>query len=128
MNRESYIEINDLSLVSCLLALGIPFCEQPFIKVKTVKGEQYKFFLQESSTCGEFQTLKMMNAWNDPQFHIDNPEHPLAYMKCAYTNRNGLLDVVNQSVELVVIEKNGKKAIISKDASEDLKAKIFSQL
>ena len=48
MNKESYRDINELPLVSALslfsalLALGIPFCEPPFIEVKPVKGEQYK--------------------------------------------------------------------------------------
>jgi hypothetical protein len=128
MTRESYIEINDLALVSVLLALGIPFCDEPFIKVKTVRGEQYKFFLKEESTCGMYKTLEMMRAWSDENFHVQNPEHPLAYMKCAYTNRNGLLDVVNQSSELVVIEKNGKKAVLSKNASEETKKAILSQI
>lgn len=128
MQRESYIEVNDLSLVSCLLDLGIPFCDEPFIKVKTERGEQYKFFLKGESECGLYKTLDMIKAWYDEKFHVQNPEHPLAHMKCAYTNRNGLLDVINKQVELVVIEKNGKKAVISKNASEELKRKILSEL
>lgn len=126
--RSSYIEVADLSLVSCLLALGIPFCDEPFIKVKTEKGEQFKFFLKGESECGDYKTLEMIKAWYSEDFHVENPEHQLAYMKCAYQNRHGLLDVINKQVELVVIEKNGKKAVISKNASEDLKRKILSEL
>jgi len=129
MNRTSYLETSDLNLTAALLALGIPASEEtPFVKIKTVKGEQYKFFLQESSICGKYKTGEMMIAWNDPAFADNNPEHPLAYIKCANSNREGLLDVVKQSVELIVIEKNGKMAIINKGASKEFQDKIFSQI
>jgi len=126
--RESYIQTNDLALASVLLSLGIPFADTPFMKTRTVRGEQYSFFFQEVSNCGQFKTLEMMKYWNDPDFHVNNPEHPLAYMKCAYQNKEGLLDKINKGLDLVVIEKNGKMAIVSKNASEELQSKIFSQL
>lgn len=129
MIRHSYFETNDLSLAAALAAVGIPFSEEtPFVKTKTVNGETYKFFFQEGSPCGTYRTGFLVGAWNDEQFHLNNPEHPFAYIKCAFNNRNGLLDVVKKSQDLVVIERNGKIAIISKNASDDLKEKIFSQM
>jgi len=128
MKRDSYIQTNSLALASALLALGVPFCEQPFIKTRSVKGEQYTFFFQESSTCGTYKTLDLIAAWDNPDFHTENPEHPFAYIRCAYKNKEGLLDKVNQGLDLVVIEKNGKMAVISKNASTELQEKIFSQL
>jgi hypothetical protein len=128
MNRESFISINSLALASALLAVGVPFCDTPFMKSRTLKGEQYTFFFKESSACGAYQTLDLLKAWDDPLFHERNPEHPLSYIRCAYQNKEGLLDKVNQGLDLVVIEKNGKMAIISKNASADLQNKVFSQL
>jgi hypothetical protein len=129
MQRDSYFETADLNLVASLLSLGIlPNSDNPFVKIKTVKGEQYKFFLQESSQCGTYHTGDMIKAWSDPDFANNNPEHPFAYMKCANLNREGLLDVVKKSEELVVIEKNGKIAVINKNASKEFQDKIFSQI
>jgi hypothetical protein len=129
MNRTAYIETNDLSLAAGLLALGIPpHDELPFVKTKTSSGEQYRFLFQETSICGKYDCNRMMQEWNNDNFHVENPDHPFAYIKCAFKNRNGLLDVVKQANELIIIEKNGKLAIISKNASEELQQKIFSQL
>jgi hypothetical protein len=129
MNRESFYETNDLAMAAALAALGIPFKDkEPFIKVRTARGEQYQFFFEKVSACGKFKTNDLMRAWNDDKFHDKNPEHPFAYIKCAFKNRDGLLDVVKKSVGMVMIEKNGKIAIISENASKELKDKIFSQI
>ncbi len=128
-NEQPYIETQDLALASVLLALGIPFCtDTPFLKARTQWGDRYKFFFQEVSNCGKFRTMEMIHAWNTPTFHEDNPEHPLAYMKCAYENKEGLLDKVNQGLDLCVVKKNGKIAVMSKNASEETKQKLISQL
>lgn len=127
--RLSYIETSDLSLCAALLALGIPFNEEtPYIKTKTTYGEKYRFFLQEISVCGKYDTQKMINAWYDDDFHKSNSEHPFAYIKCAFKNREGLLDKVNKDSSLVIIERNGKLVIISENASKELQEKIFSEL
>jgi hypothetical protein len=127
--RFSYIETSDLALVSALLALGIPLSEEtPFIKVTTTYGKNYKFFLQESSACGTYNTQHIINAWHDKDFANSNPEHPLAYIKCAYQNKEALLDVVKQSHDLVVMERNGKLIIISENASKELQEKIFREI
>lgn len=119
-----------MSLAAALLAIGIPFDEAtPFITTKKLDGSsETLFFFKETSMCGQYSTLQMINAWTDNDFHINNPEHPFAYIACAFKNRDGLLDKVKQSADMVVIEKNGKLAVISKNASEDTQHKVFSQL
>jgi len=129
MQRDSYFETSDLSLAAALAALGIQFnTETHFIKVSTQSGEQYKFFFEGLSNCGKYKTGEMLKAWNDEQFHHDNPEHPFAFIKCAFKNRDGLLDVVKKSAGLVMLEKNGKVAILSSNASKEFQNKIFSQI
>ena len=130
MQPYSYIKVQNLSLAAALLAIGIPFDEAtPFITTKKLDGaSETLFFFGETSMCGNYSTMQMINAWNDPQFHIMYPEHPFAYIACAFKNRDGLLDKVKQSADMVVIEKNGKLAVISKAASVETQTKIFSQL
>lgn len=128
MNTD-YLQTDQLSLAAALLAVGIPLFEgTPFVKTRTEKGPKYTFLFQSTSACGAFKTGELMRAWEDVDWHLSNGEHPFAYIKCAFTNRERLLDKVNQGTELVMIEKNGKMALISKGASEALQTSILSQL
>jgi hypothetical protein len=127
--KEAYIETSDLSLAAALLAMGIaPNPTQPYAKTKSVHGERYRFFFNDTSECGSYSTMKLINAWEDDQFCVNEPEHPFSYIKAAFQNREGLLDTINKHPGYVVVEKNGKMAIISKNASEEFQQKIFSQL
>lgn len=127
--RHTFITTNSLALAAALLALGIPFFDgHPFVKTRSEKGENYTFFFQDVSNCGKFRTAEYMAAWNDPTFHETHPEDPFSYIKCAFTNREKLLDKVNQGLDLVMIERNGKIALISKTASKETQDAIFSKL
>jgi hypothetical protein len=123
------IQTTNLSLAAALAAVGIEFDKVPFTKSKSFRGgDQFTFFFKERSICGAYDTKELLAAWDDDKWHIKNPEHPFAYIKCAFSNRERLLDKVNQASPLVVIEKGGKLAIISANASEAFQEKIFSQL
>lgn len=125
---EGFISTTNLALASALLAIGIDFQEPAFVKARTVKGDQFTFFFKNVSTCGQYDTIQMMNAWNDERYHLENPESPFAYIKCAFNNREALMDKIHQGIDLVVLEKNGKLAVVSKNADVDLQTKIISQL
>jgi len=127
--QPKYFETKDLSLASALLTLGIPFDEEtPLVNLKTPYGNQTIFYFSETSQCGKYDAAEMSRFWNNPTFVIEYPEHPLAYIKCAYKNRDGLLDYVKQGLELAVMETNGKLVIISKSASPEFQKEIFSKL
>lgn len=127
--REAYYSTNDLNLASALLALGIEAAETPFSKTRSLTSDKpiFTFYFEEISNCGKFKTGEMIKMWNDPNLY-QNSDHPMAYMKCLIHNREGLLDVINKAVELIVIEKNGKMVVVSKNASEQTKNLLFSQL
>jgi hypothetical protein len=125
----SYYQTNDINLASALLALGIPPAPEPFTKHRSIKSDNiiYTFYFQEVSNCGNYKTGEMIKMWDDAELY-ENSDHPLAYMRCLIHNREGLLDVINKAVEMIVVQKNGKIAVISKNASDDLKKQIISQL
>lgn len=128
--RQLYTTTNDIGLASALLALGIPPVEdQPYFKTKNAKGnDQFIFQFQLASTCGNYKTQEMINAWYDTDFHIKEPEHPFAYIKCAFGNREGLLDLINKDPGMVVVKQHGKIAIVSKEARESVKDFIINEL
>lgn len=128
--NDAYIPVGDISLAAALLAVGIPLNEEtPCYALKQPGGNtHYQFLFQEYSLCENYKTLTLINAWENDSWHISNPEHSFAYIKCAFKNKESLLDKVKQGSELVMIEKNGKIAVLSKNASKDLQDKIFGEM
>ena len=128
MRKEKVVICTDLTLVSALVTMGIPFAEKPFDKVITEKGVHYTFFLNSVSNCGEYSTKELIQYWNDDNFVVENDEHPFAFIKLAFKNRDQLLDLVKQSKSTYVYERNGKTALIGEDLDEETKIQILKRL
>jgi hypothetical protein len=118
----------DLALAAALAALGIPFDDLPFVSTKSAKGSHFVFLFKAVSNCGKFHTSDMARAWESESWHVENPEHPFAYIKAAFLNRVALLDTVKQAVPFIVVPKGGKLAIVSASASPETQTAIFSKL
>lgn len=126
---RSYIETKNLSLAAALITLGVPLSDEtPFVKIKSVQGEQYTFYFEDVTACGQYRTIDLIKAWDNATFQEDEPEHPFAYISCAFKNREKLLDTVKQAIALVLIQKNGKGALVSENSSEALRSNLFSKL
>ena len=107
------------ALAAALTAVGIPLAEQKaFIKVvgDGVRGERTMWFFEAQSPCGKYKTKELIAAWGDDAWHLANPEHPFAYIKCALSNREKLVDKVKQDVPLACVKRRGKIAFIPLDA------------
>lgn len=107
------------SLAAALTAVGIPLSEKPFLKVvgDGIRGERTVWFFEPQSPCGKYKTKELIAAWGDDAWHLANPEHPFAYIKCALSNRERLVDKVKQDVPLACVKRRGKIAFIPLDAS-----------
>lgn len=128
MNAITHISstaTSNTSLAAALTAVGIPLAEKPFVRVvgDGIRGERTVWFFEPQSPDGQYQTKELISAWNDDAWHLANPEHPFAYIKCALLNRERLVDKVKQDVPLACVKRRGKIAFIPLDASpttEDL--------
>ena len=128
MNAVSHLSSTATSntcLAAALAAVGIPLAEKPFVRVvgDGIRGERVVWFFDQQSPDGNFETKELITAWNDDAWHLANPEHPFAYIKCALKNREQLVDKVKQDVPLACVKRRGKIAILPLDAStrtEDL--------
>ena len=126
------ILVNDLALAAALAAYGLPLFRHednspPYVKLKTAKGSSFTFFFEEENEDGD-KTQDYINAWYDESWIDNNQDNPFAYIKAAFKNRETLLDIVNKASTLVVVEKGNRFALISSDAPEDVKEKVFSRL
>ncbi len=107
------------NLAAALTAVGIPLADKPFIKTvgDGIAGERTVWFFEPSSHCGKYSTKVLIAAWNDDAWHLANPEHPYAYIKCAIKNRELLVDKVKQGVPLACVKRRGKIAFIPLNAT-----------
>lgn len=122
MNAITHISSTATSntcLAAALTAVGIPLAEKPFVRVvgDGIRGERTVWFFEPQSQDGSYQTKEMIAAWHDDAWHLANPEHPFAYIKCALLNRERLVDKVKQDVPLACVKRRGKIAFIPLDAS-----------
>lgn len=106
-------------LAAALTAVGIPLAARPFVRVvgDGVSGERVVWFFEPQSPDGTYQTKELIEAWNNDSWHLANPEHPFAYIKCALLNRERLVDKVKRDVPLACVQRRGKYALLSLDAS-----------
>ena len=107
----------------------MPFESRPFIRVVGgVRGEKVVWFFGPGSRCGRFDTRRLMAAWGDDAWHLANPEHPFAYIKCAMANRAALIDKVKQDSPLACIQRKGKMVLLPLDAPGHVEDLFLRQL
>jgi hypothetical protein len=122
MNAVSHLSSTSTGntlLAAALTAIGIPLAQKPFVRVvgDGVSGERMIWFFEPRSHDGSHLTKDLIEAWHSEGWHLANPEHPFAYIKCALLNRECLVDKVKQDAPLACIQRRGKIALISLDAS-----------
>ncbi len=117
-------------LAAALTAVGIQLATKPFIRVvgDGINGERIVWFFDPQSQDGRFQTSELIAAWHDDAWHLANPEHPFAYIKCALRNRELLVDKVKQDVPLACMMRRGKIALIPLNAPAKVEDFFLRQL
>jgi hypothetical protein len=116
-------------LAAALTAIGVPLAEKPFMQVVDTGGrERTVWFFAPVSLCGKYRSAKLIAAWNDEQWHLANPEHPFAYIKCAMINRERLVDKIKRKAPLVAIRRRGKIALVPMNATPRQEELILRQL
>jgi len=113
------VSLNDTRLFAALVSLGITPVEGPAIFAgETADGTpRQTWFLEQRSTCGQYNTKELIAAWHDRQWMEAHPEHPLAYMKAFSENMNRCIDFVkarNRTMH-VIRGKGGKLGVIGPD-------------
>lgn len=118
-------------LAAALAAMGIPFDKKPstIVRGDGIAGSgRITWYFAPKSECGKYATKQLIAAWDDKQWHIRNPEHPFAYIKCAMQNFTRLMDRIHKDIPLGMVRKRGKIALISLNSSQDHQDIIFRKL
>lgn len=129
MFHLSSLETTNSDLAAALCAVGIPLKKETPVRILTGHGgDRHCFFFEERSPCGSYLTSELIQAWDDKEWYKQHPEHPFAYIKVAMQNRSRLLDYVKKGTPICVVQKAGKLAFLSLNASSEAEQKLFKRL
>ena len=119
------LRTEDLDLASALLACGIPLWTP--LPLSRAAG-RLVFFFAPCDPGGLYHTRELMLGWQTQDWHLAHPEHPLAYLFCAFANRKALLAEVKARVPMVcILQRSGLPAFLSLNAKPELEKKFFEE-
>ena len=114
----------DIRLVAALTAMGVP-CDDK--TATAASGDTRLWRMGEVSNCGKYKTADLIVFWRDSTFHVNNPNHPFAYVKAALWNHKVLVDAVKNDRPLVCIRKGDSIAFLHPDCSSTTERKILTR-
>lgn len=122
-------------LAAALTALGIPldphvgaqhFREK--VAPSNIKDTTVWTFA-ERSACGKYDSAEMVRCWHDEAWMKANPEHPLAYLRAAFRNRDKLLDYICDVQGPLAVKRRGERAVvISKHTTAEARERLLKRL
>lgn len=118
-------------LAAALAAMGVQFAEKPnsIVTGDGIAGShRISWYFAETSECGKYNTKALIAAWEDKAWHEKNPDHPWAYIKCAFENHTRLVDKLKQGSPLGMVRRRGKIALVSLNATKATQDIIFRRL
>lgn len=119
----------DTKLAACLCTLGIPLrCQDPIVDVRKGKDRIVNYYFESKSRDGVYNFKDIVVAWNDPQLNEKDPENIINYIKAAMYNREKLLDLINSSTPLGMIQKGDNFALVPLNSADRLKNELFKLL
>ena len=119
------LRTESLELAAALLACGIPLWAP--LSIARAAG-RLTFFFAPSDPTGAFPTAALMLAWQNPEWYLAHPEHPLAYLYCAFENRRRLLaEVRSHTPTACMLQRNDLPAFLSLNAPPELEAIFYRE-
>lgn len=119
-------------LFAALTALGIPaepeLCGEFVEEVQGRPRSVTVWRLREKSVDGRFHTADLIKLWHDPAFVERDPEHPLAYVKCAFENHTRAIEFVKEQGPIAMRRRGQKIALITRHTSPENKKRILDEL
>jgi len=119
---------SDIRLVSALTAMGIKCDDKTPSGALVGNGSSVRIWrVSDQSNCGKWKTSDLIRWWRDNTFHVTNPQHPFAYVKCALWNHKQLVTAIKGDRPLVLVEKGESFAYLHPDCSSETERQILSQ-
>lgn len=76
----------------------------------------------------ELTFREVTKRFNDLNWCLANPNHPISYLRAYFDNLNGLVDFVKRSTPQMMIRKGNKTVVIPSNCDPELKSKLLAML
>jgi len=83
----------------------------------------FNAFAGEKISQAEF-----LKRWSDRTWILDNPDHPIAFMKCLMENVNSLRNEIKNASSTIKVTRGGRAAFIPANATEAERQKLLAKL
>lgn len=122
------VQVTDLKLAACLVAVGIALRKDPPYIYRRVAGEEvvcFNFF----PTCndGVLLTTDLVQAWKQDMVFIQaNPMHPFTFAMCALKNLAQIQDHIRNQSPFITYRKDGPTPVtmlVKRGSKREEKAK-----
>ena len=125
--------INLLRLVGALTAIGVALDDDcAYLETRELIEARERrlvtWTLKARSACGEYDTRKLIDAWHDPAWTRENPEHPFAYIKTAFQNAALLAAQTARLAPVALIRKGQRFALVPFDATAERRQELLTAL
>ena len=120
------LQTDDLELAAALLACGLPLWRD--FPMERREGSRLSFFFMPASPCGAFHTRELMLAWQQADWHEQNPEHPLAYVRCVFENRRRLVRLLRGTTPTACFHRGGFPQFLTVNADPAVEKSFMTEL
>lgn len=139
-DQEPPLKSTNTRVIAAALSCGCKPAEQAYSDTVEETPEGMKrvvTWIMDGDAKAVFEPIKereelsfseVRSRFVDRQWCIDNPNHPISYIRAYYDNLNSLLDFVRQQKPMVLIRRGNKTAVIPADVSDERRQKILAML
>ena len=129
LTPESVYSTTSTELAACLVTLGFELLDGGAYRLIgdgiAAPGGAVTWKFSSRSRDGRYELAQILARWDDADW-LSRPDNtdPLAYIICANHNRRRLIDQVEKSCPLAVIQQGSRHALIRKDADHRLRGLV----
>jgi|GEM_PF-7055264 len=122
-----YHATKNTMLAAGLAAIGVPFFEDPYEKIRLNGAEIWVWRFKTKSSCGKYVTGDLIDWWHDDNWFSDNyPNHPWALIISAILTKDYLVQQMKNQPTKVAIKKKSKTWVVYENS--DLYKKLTNDL
>ena len=127
-DRMELFHTTNLKVATALLTLG--FEKVTISKMTRADGQNSIVFWFAGTNADGIKARDVLHGMTKGGEALarKEPEHIVNYLRCYANNRDELIADIHNTPDMVVIEKDGQKIAISKNASEETKRQIAEMI
>lgn len=125
--NKVYHATKNTMLAAGLAAMGVPFYDDPYEKVKYKDRELVVWRFHTNTPDGKYKTGDLINWWHDDDWFNNNyPNHPWALVISGILTKEYLVQKIKDEPYKVIVRKKSKTWTVYENS--DLHKKLMNQL